>query len=163
MNMIDVLKTCRCRLLPPAYEYTSSLYQLFNNETTKRFLPDFCMLFETEEKTKLTIKSLISNISKGYGLFWCIIADDKCIGFIGIADLPHYPSIFFALHEKYRRNGYMEECISIVQEYVCGKHGVEHIYTEVEDDNVRSLRVLAKCGYVRGKKGYVYSPVQEET
>lgn len=161
-NKVELLKTNRCRLLPPSVDYSSALFHLFNDITVKRFLPDFCLLFDTEKNTKNTIDLLCSNINKGYGVFWCIIVEEKFIGFIGITDLPDHPSIFFALLEEYRGLGYMEECIRKVQKHVCIRYGCTHIYTEIDDNNNESIQLLVRCGFIKDDNAHGYSCLLEK-
>ena len=62
-------------------------------------------------------------------------------------DLATNPTIFFAMHPKYRNQGYMQESVRLATQYVCDAKLTNELHTEVDVNNIASQKVLERCGY----------------
>ena len=56
--------------------------------------------------------------------------------------------IGYGIGEGYENKGYMTEAVGAVVEWAAGQPGVKQIEAEAERENIASVRVLEKCGFV---------------
>ena len=65
--------------------------------------------------------------------------------------------IGYGIDEKYQGRGYATEAVSAVTEWAVQQDGITCVEAEAEEDNIASLRVLEKSGFVpngeRGEEG----------
>lgn len=65
--------------------------------------------------------------------------------------------IGYGIDERYQGHGYATEAVSAVTAWAAQQEGISHVEAEAEEDNVASLRVLEKSGFVptgeRGEEG----------
>ncbi|MBO4916222.1 MAG: GNAT family N-acetyltransferase [Oscillospiraceae bacterium] len=56
--------------------------------------------------------------------------------------------IGYGISDEYQRRGYATEAVSAAVRWAQEQTGVERVEAEAEADNLASLRVLEKCGFV---------------
>ena len=78
------------------------------------------------------------------GGFW---KHDTLIGLVATMDLATNPTICFAMHPKYRNQGYMQESVRLATQYICETKLTNELHTEVDVNNIASQKVLEGCGY----------------
>lgn len=57
--------------------------------------------------------------------------------------------IGYGISDEYQGNGYATEAVSAVVNWALRQSGVESITAETQAENIASVRVLEKCGFIR--------------
>ena len=156
---VPTLLSDHCTLNEIGENDITALRTIFSDADTQRYLPDLCDIAQTNDGIKQILKSFHTYLSKNEGVLWGIRKHDTLIGFVAAMDLSTNPTIFFAMHPKYRNLGYMQESVRLATQYVCDAKLTNELYTEVDVNNIASQKVLERCGYkVREKQklGYLY-------
>ena len=156
---VPTLQSEHCTLNKIERNDIAALRTIFSDAYTQRYLPDLCDIAQTNEGIKQILKSFRTYLSKNEGILWGIRKHDTLIGFVATMDLSTNPTIFFAMHPKYRNQGYMQENVRLVTQYICDSKLTNELHTEVDVNNIASQKVLERCGYkVREKQklGYLY-------
>ena len=93
---------------------------------------------------------------KGLALFIFNIRDDKLLGGISLSNLrrgvTQSCSLGYWMGEKYSRNGYMTEAVSLIIDYVFEVLNLHRLEAACVPENIRSLGVLKKTGFTQ--EGY---------
>lgn len=73
----------------------------------------------------------------------------KLLGTIGVGkhDDLHEPEIFYQLLPEYRGYGYVTEAAKEVTKWALESYRIPYLFGTVEVNNVKSQRVLERCGY----------------
>ena len=156
---VPTLHSEHCMLNEIEENDISGLRTIFSDADTQRYLPYLCDIAQTNEGIKQILKSFRPYLSKDEGILWGIRKHDTLIGFVATMDLSTNPTIFFAMHPKYRNQGYMQESVRLATQYICDTKLTNELHTEVDVNNIASQKVLERCGYkVREKQklGYLY-------
>ena len=156
---VPTLQSEHCLLNEIEENDITALRTIFSDTDTQRYLPDLCDIAQTNDGIKQILKSFHTYLSKNEGVLWGIRKHDTLIGFVATMDLATNPTIFFAMHPKYRNQGYMQESVRLATQYVRDAKLTNELYTEVDVNNIASQKVLERCGYkVREKQklGYLY-------
>ena len=127
----------------------AALTSIMVDVETRRFLPQLCNLFDEINGFPILIHSFEQYQKDGTGFLLGIRHNFDLLGFIAIMDVPQYPSIFYAMHPKYRGKGIMKECVKEVLEYLSINNMCSYVQTYVSTDNVRSQNLLFKLGFER--------------
>ena len=68
--------------------------------------------------------------------------------------------IGYGICDKHQGNGYATEAVGAVMDWALSQSGVKCVLAEAENDNIASIRVLEKCGFIRtgtfGKEGPLF-------
>lgn len=147
MKTVPTLHTDRCTLSAVTQNDIHVLWQILYDVETQRFLPELCKEFTTVESIQQFIFSFENYLSKSEGILWGIRKHDTLIGFVATMDLSTKPTIFFAMHPKYRNQGYMQESVRLATQYICDAKLTDELHTEVDVNNIASQKVLERCGY----------------
>lgn len=156
---VPTLQSEHCTLNEIEGNDISTLRTIFSDADTQRYLLDLCDIAQTDDGIKQILKSFRTYLSKNEGILWGIRKHDTLIGFVAAMDLSTNPTIFFAMHPKYRNQGYMQESVRLATQYICDTKFTNELHTEVDVNNIASQKVLERCGYkVREKQklGYLY-------
>lgn len=156
---VPTLQSNHCTLNEIEEYDIAAMRTIFSDADTQRFLPDLCDIARTDDGIKQIQKSFRTYMSNNEGILWGIRKHDTLIGFVATMDLSTNPTIFFAMHPKYRRQGYMQESVRLATQYICDAKLTNELHTEVDVNNIASQKVLERCGYkVKGKQtlGYLY-------
>ena len=88
-----------------------------------------------------------------------IISELDSMNAIGSLDLFEFEPLHqragvgIMLEEGYRGKGYALEALKLVEEYVLNTIGIRNLYCNILEDNVESLKLFQKAGYVQvGRK-----------
>lgn len=130
----------------------AALISIMVDVETRRFLPQLCNLFDEINGFPILIHSFEQYQKDGTGFLLGIRRDYDLLGFIAIMDIPQCPSIFYAMHPKYRGKGIMKECVKEVLEYLSINKMCSYVQTYVSPDNERSQNLLFKLGFERTEK-----------
>jgi RimJ/RimL family protein N-acetyltransferase len=69
-------------------------------------------------------------------------------------DIPVEPIVFYAMHPNYRNQHHMEQALSVVIQFMVSKRFCSFVKTEVDADNIKSVKVLesAKFHFVQNNE-----------
>lgn len=144
---VPTLQSEHCTLNEVEENDISALRTIFSDADTQRYLPDLYDIAQTDDGIKQILKSFRTYLSKNEGILWGIRKHETLIGFVATMDLSTNPTIFFAMHPKYRNQGYMQESVRLATQYICDAKLTNDLYTEVDVNNIASQKVLERCGY----------------
>lgn len=144
---VPTLQSEHCTLNEIERNDIAALRTILSDADTQRYLPDLCDIAQTNDGIKQILKSFRTYLSKNEGVLWGIRKDDTLIGFVATMDLSTNPTIFFAMHPKYRNQGYMQESVRLATQYICDTKLTNELHTEVDVNNIVSQKVLERCGY----------------
>lgn len=130
----------------------AALISIMVDVETRRFLPQLCNLFDEINGFPILIHSFEQYQKDGAGFLLGIRHNFDLLGFIAIMDIPQCPSIFYAMHPKYRGKGIMKECVKEVLEYLSINKMCSYVQTYVSTENERSQNLLFKLGFERTEK-----------
>ena len=134
--------------------------------------------FVSSENEKKWIESRIfdkNDVTAGI----CLKETDELIGLVFLMEIDihnkvgHCPSFIGA--KEHWRKGYATEARMLILKYAFYERGLQRIWAEIIEDNVASIRMCEKCGYVkegllrrsrlRGsefKNEYIYGVLKED-
>lgn len=144
---VPTLQSENCTLNEIEEKDITAMRAIFSDADTQRYLPDLCDVAQTSDGIKQILKSFRSYQSKNEGFLWGIRKYDTLIGFVATMDLSTNPTIFFAMHPRYRNQGYMQESLRLATQYICDAKLTNRLHTEVDANNLASQKVLERCGY----------------
>ena len=144
---VQTLQSEHCTLNEIERNDIAALRTILSDADTRRYLPDLCDIVQTNDGIKQMLKSFRTYLSKNEGVLWGIRKHDTLIGFVATMDLSTNPTIFFAIHPKYRNQGYMQESVRLATQYICDAKLTNELHTEVDVNNIASQKVLERCGY----------------
>lgn len=158
MKTVPELTTTRCVLRQIAIEDFPLLSQTMQDEQSQLFLPELYDLVKTEEGLRQCATSFKTYLHQDEGLLWGIYTFENFIGFIALMDISVAPSVFYALHPLYRKQGYMKECLKEVVSFLFNNSLCSYLQTEVYENNVASLNILHANGFdfVKHEDGKFY-------
>lgn len=152
-KMIDRIETERLVLFP----YTKENLHLFNNDLNK-FEEEFGVVYRGEELDHLLrgfLKRLEGEIAEDpenylyFTEFLIVLKETDHI--IGSIDYKYVPKdglteVGYGLNPSYEGNGYMTEALSAFLKF--GKNnGVKTVRADTLKDNIKSQKVLKRCGF----------------
>lgn len=149
--MKDTIKTERLILRPCTLEDSEALYEYMKNPNVgphAGWAPH-----KSLEETKEIVKSIFLNAKTFVICLPIGNEESKVIGIIGLENDIHRPDgnsreIGYSLAEEHWGNGYMTEAAKAVIEYGFNEMGLDQIAIGTSDENIRSQRVISKCGFV---------------
>ena len=147
MKSVPILHTTRCVLSAVTPTVIPVLRQILDDADTRRFLPELCEVFQTEESLMQFIASFDSYLLQDEGFLWGIHKEDTFIGFIAIIDIPDNPTLFYAMHPDYRSQGLMKESLIAVIDYARGENLFNKLQTEVNKENAISQKLIKDIGF----------------
>lgn len=125
------------------------LREVMDNPECKHFLPDMYKPSRSRFGIERFIESFRTFLNENEGVLWGIKKHDTLIGFVATMDLSTNPTIFFAMHPKYRNQGYMQDSVRLATQYVYDAKLANELHTEVDAKNLASQKVLERCGYIK--------------
>lgn len=149
MSALPVLLSSHCILNHITDEDVIVLRQLFDDELTKKFIPELRYLVRSDKGIKRMLSSFDALSNENKGMIWGIRLGQlqSIIGFVAFIDLPHNPTIVYAMHPNYRANGYMKESVALAIQYLFGITSCDYVQTEVYNENVASIHLLLSIGF----------------
>lgn len=135
---------------PSMHEYTDTL-------------PD-----RNTDETIAYIAKMLDGIDKSKWIIWAIEhkASHKVIGSVSIWNIDAEKmcaELGYGIAPEYQGRGYMKEALAKAAEYGLTNMKLKRLDAYTEENNIRSLRLLKKCGFVETGKaddqGYVHDRV----
>ena len=142
MNDFPTLKSKNCVMNRIAEDDIPVMRQIFDDKLTKKYLPELRALVRTDKGIQQMLSSFDAYLTMNEGMIWAVRLRDVMIGFVAIMDLSYNPTIIYAMHPNYRRNGYMKECVGVVVKYMLNNTRCHYIQSEVYKENYISVHLL---------------------
>lgn len=158
----SVIGTRRLILRPLRTSDAAAIYPLFNDWDVVRYLampPWPYALKDAEDFVRLVTDP--ANVDAE--ITFAITLNDKLIGTIGVREKPRAeldrdaPSIGYWLGKKYWGQGYMTEALRALIAHVFALSAVDAIHCGAFADNIGSLRVQEKAGFVHAGDTTLFS------
>ena len=150
------LNTARLTLRPIGIEDLEAVYELWTNESVRRFLfDDRCVSLE---EARLFIEaSLASFEQSGYGLWLIFLRGTEPIaGFAGfLSSTTDAPNLIYGIRPELWGNGYATEAATAVLQYASETLGLRLLKADVDEPHVDSIRVLEKLGMKRVNRALI--------
>lgn len=125
----------------------SSLRVIFQDKDTQRFLPELYELVKTESGMRQYLVSSRNLFLQGEGILWGIYDSGILEGLVGIIDITSTPTIYYAIHPKYRNKGIMTDVLNFVILYLQQFSICKCLLTEIIVGNIPSQRILTRYGF----------------
>ncbi len=141
-----ILYAKRCRLDRIILLDMDMLRDIVEDIQFRLFLPELYELVHNVDGMFQFLSSFDAYAQNGDGFLWGIWKQSYLIGFVAIMDMSYAPTIFYAMHPKYRDKGYTKEAVAEVVAYY-KTISKTPLHTEVYQYNLPSLSILASCGF----------------
>lgn len=151
-----VIETERLVLRPARIDFAELSAEFYrrNARFLAEFEPEREAAFYTKEYQQMILLEEIASLSERRAAQFYIFARENSnhlIGKIGLSSMVWgaFCSCFlgYKMDEAYINRGYMTEAVKAVVDYGFGILGLHRIEANVMPRNLRSLRVLEKCGF----------------
>lgn len=118
------------------------------DEDNRRFVPD--EVFETVEDAKDTVEFLINQYggTEGPFVYPILTKNGDNIGYIQLIKIDLGWEIGYHIAKQYTGNGYATEAVKTFLPYIADKMGLKEIWGICLKDNLASVKVMEKCGFV---------------
>ncbi len=150
----EVITTDRLLIRETTIEDVDVFYELYKEPEMTRYMEG---LFENPEDEKRYQRDYIEKVYglMGFGV-WTIVRreDNRIIGRAGYSVRNGFEEIElgFLIGKEFQRKGYAYEACSAILEYGRSVLGFETVQTLVKKENVISLNLCAKLGFVRDEE-----------
>lgn len=152
------LKTRRLYLAEVTDDDIIMMTEIIKDKYTMKFMPELADICKEAKGVHVMIDTFKKYKNQGDGFLWGIRLNNTLIGFVGVMDLSYKPSVFYAMHSKFRHKGYMQESVLAIMNYLFSNKFCYQLETEVKYDNFSSRKLLENVGFV--KKGNTYGTIQ---
>ncbi len=152
------LKTRRLYLAEVTDDDIIMMTEIIKDKYTMKFMPELADICKEAKGVHGMIDTFKKYKNQGDGFLWGIRLNNTLIGFVGVMDLSYKPSVFYAMHSKFRHKGYMQESVLAIMNYLFSNKFCYQLETEVKYDNFSSRKLLENVGFV--KKGNTYGTIQ---
>ena len=150
------LETIRLRLQPCRIDHLDLAYNLWTNEHIRHFLFDGRVI-SLDEARSFVEASLANFEQLGYGLWLVFEREGDCLA--GFAGFLHSegkaPNLIYGLHPDFCGKGYAIEAAAAVLKYALESLALPLVKADVDEPNVKSVRVLEKLGMKRTGRAIV--------
>jgi ribosomal-protein-alanine N-acetyltransferase len=136
-----------------------TLLRMYENPLVAKYIPDDLMPNDMKSSIE-TIEYYRNAINGGNMAYWSIARKDnnKMIGLIGFCDINRYngrAEIAYELDPQYWRKGITLMAVKKISQIMFEKIGIKRIQANIIPDNIGSLGLLSKAGFVT--EGLLYS------
>ena len=157
--MKAVIETQRLLLREYCEEDAEAFFRLNSDPAVMRFTPDEPLVDLEQARAVLRDYPMADYRTHGFGRWACVLRETgEVIGFAGLKYLPETGEVdlgYRLLAECWGRGYATEACLAVI-EYGFKTLRLARITALVRPENVRSVRVLEKCGLrVAGKVDYL--------
>ncbi|MBQ7005568.1 MAG: GNAT family N-acetyltransferase [Clostridia bacterium] len=123
------------------------------DEDTRRFVPD--EVFETIEDARKTVEFLMSVYESGDGplVYPVLLKDGTNIGYVQLVPIEEGFEVGYHIAKEYTNNGYATEALKAFIDCILTEKHLDRVYGICVAENVASVRVLEKCGFIRQFEG----------
>lgn len=125
-----------------------AVYENSLDEDNRKFVPD--EVFETENAAGETIEFLMSQYGTEDGplVYPVFTKRNENIGYVQLAPIEEGWEIGYHIAKKYTGNGYATEAVSAFLPVIAEKKSLSEIYGISLKENIASLKVMEKCGFL---------------
>ncbi len=164
-----ILETKRCIVRETTVEDVDAFYRIYEDPRVSDYLDD---IHHAPEQEKEYVREYIEKIYGYYGFgVWTILEKEggAVIGRAGFSYNEGFtePDLGFLIAGPWQEKGYAEEVCSAILAYGREELGFERVLVLVRPDNLRSLRLCRKLGFVEvGEaiyRGETYIKMQNDT
>jgi RimJ/RimL family protein N-acetyltransferase len=164
-----ILETKRCIVRETTVEDVEAFYRIYEDPRVSDYLDD---IQHAPEQEKEYVREYIEKIYGYYGFgVWTILEKESgvVIGRAGFSYSEGFtePDLGFLIAGPWQEKGYAEEVCSAILAYGREELGFERVLALVRPDNLRSLRLCRKLGFVEvGEaiyRGETYIKMQNDT
>lgn len=146
-----VLETERLRLVRFQRAHAADLFRLMNDPDWLRFIGDRGI--RTIEDAIRQIEERYDAHHRQHGFGFCAVLEKQSsslVGLCGLVQRDTLPEIDlgYALLPEYRGRGYVQEVAQACLQYARDTLGRREVLAIVNEDNQRSISVLARLGFV---------------
>lgn len=129
------------------------LHELSLDENNRRFVPD--EVFETEEEAAETIDQLTDCIrtQEGPQVYAILLKGEGLIGHVQAVPMAEGWEIGYHIGEAYTGCGYASEAVQAFLPEIMNRLHIAEMWGVCLADNLASVRVLEKCGFVKRFEG----------
>lgn len=124
------------------------------DEDTRRFVPD--EVFETVEDAADTIEFLMGCYTSGEGplVYPVLLKDETYVGYVQAVPLDEGEwEIGYHIGADYTKKGYATEAVKAFLPVIMPKLGITEIKGICRTENIASVKVLERCGFVKEFEG----------
>ena len=136
------IKTQRCELVEFSDSDCEDLYLLLQDRQIQRYLPGLLPFCKNQDTALLMIGIFRMNFLEGKAILWKINLNGHMVGFIGMADIPDMPYVFYAISPTSRCQGYMKECLKALKAQLM-LHRYPMPAIEADPTNEPSLKIVS--------------------
>ena len=147
--MMFELKTERLIITEFTPDMAQAVHENSLDEDTRRFVPD--EVFETVEEAAETIDFLMSQYGGCNGpLVYPVLLKDKTnVGYVQAVPLDDSAwEVGYHIGAKYTKRGYATEAVKAFLPVMMKRIGIVKIAGVCDSDNIASIKVMEKCGFV---------------
>ena len=124
------------------------------DEDNRRFVPD--EVFETVEEAADTIDFLMGVYETGDGplVYPVLLKDGTCIGYVQAVPLEDGTwEVGYHIGGRYTKRGYATEAVKAFLPVIMPKLGITRIAGICLAENVSSVKVMERCGFIKEFEG----------
>ena len=124
------------------------------DEDNRRFTPD--EVFETVEEAADTVSFLMGVYETGDGplVYPALLKDGTYIGYVQAVPFDDGTwELGYHIGERYTRQGYATEAVQAFLPVILPRLGISRIAGICQAENIASIHVLEKCGFVKEYEG----------
>ena len=148
------IKTPRLTIKTFSPDMAQSVYENSQDDDTRRFVPD--EVYDSAEEARAAIEFLMSRYDSADGPFvYPIITNDgKNIGYIQLCQIDDgFWEIGYHIAKQFTGQGYATEAVKAFLPAMAQKLNLNEVYGICLAENLASIRVMEKCGFVQVYQG----------
>ena len=149
------IKTEHLTITTFSLDMAQSVYENSQVDDTRRFVPD--EVYDSVEEARAAIEFLISRYNSADGPFvYPIITNDdgKNIGYIQLCQIDDgFWEIGYHIAKQFTGQGYATEAVKAFLPAMAQKLNLNEVYGICLAENLASIRVMEKCGFVQVYQG----------
>ena len=149
------IKTLRLTITTFSPDMAQSVYENSQDDDTRRFVPD--EVYDSVEEARAAIEFLMSRYASADGPFvYPIITNDggQNIGYVQLCQIDDGSwEIGYHIAKQFSGQGYATEAVKDFLPAMAEKLNIKEVYGICLVENLASIRVLEKCGFVQFYQG----------
>ena len=149
------IKTLRLTITTFSSDMAQSVYENSQDDDTRRFVPD--EVYESVEEAREAIEFLMTRYDSAEGPFvYPIITNDggQNIGYVQLCQIDDGSwEIGYHIAKQFTGQGYATEAVKAFLPAMTKKLNIKEVYGICLAENIASVCVLKKCGFVQVYQG----------
>lgn len=147
-----VLETERLILRQVRNSDKQEMFEIRGNKETMQYIPR--PLANTVEDAEKVVDMINGFVERNERINWAITEKgvDKMMGVIGYVKMnedAHRSEVGYVMHHAYLRKGFTAEALDAVLKYGFEEMNLHSIEAIIRPDNIASISLVEKCGFVR--------------